>query len=164
MNLYLKEVEVSDKDEDRIKISRSNLKAVVACMKYLATKFGWSVITRNIDDPKDTGHNLLNIYTYTTSLKLENVKKQSYQYWGPNNGNDFPDVQQFHILILLQLLLTIHYSFCGFVLRWLQKWFYYRSKILSGLEPMDIKSIMDWWCCGWSWIKSIQPPRLEFQI
>ena len=25
-------------------------------------------------------------------LELEHVKKQAYQYWGPANGNDFPDV------------------------------------------------------------------------
>ena len=86
-------------------------------MKELAEKFGWYVLTSNIDDPKYSGNELVNIFTFMSSLKLEHVKKQYYQCWGPGNGNDFLDVQKFHILILLQLFLTIHYSLCGFILR-----------------------------------------------
>ena len=40
LNLCLKAVEAKEKDEDRLKISQSNLKAVVTCMKDLTAKFG----------------------------------------------------------------------------------------------------------------------------
>ena len=61
-------------------------------MKDLAAKFGWSVITRNIDDLKDPGNNLVNIFTSLSPLKREHVKKQAYQYWGPADGNYCPYV------------------------------------------------------------------------
>ena len=61
-------------------------------MKDLAEKFGWSVITSKIDDPKDPGNNLVKIFKSIILLKLEHVKKQSYQYWGQANGNDCPEV------------------------------------------------------------------------
>ena len=86
-------------------------------MKNLDAQFGWSVITINIDDPNYTGYNLVDIFTYMSSLKIEPVKKQYYQYWIPGNGNDFLDVHKFHILTLLQLLLTIHYYLLGFIFR-----------------------------------------------
>ena len=45
----------------------------------------------NIDDPKKPGNNLVNIFNSMSLLKLEHVKKQAYQYWGPANGNYCPD-------------------------------------------------------------------------
>ena len=57
-------------------------------MNNLKGKFGWSVITSKIDDPKDPGNNLVKIFTSMSSLKLEHIKKQAYQYWGPADGND----------------------------------------------------------------------------
>ena len=63
LNLYLKEVEEKEKDEDQIKIYHSNSKVVVTCMKDLIETFGWSVITSKIDDPKDPEKNLVNIFT-----------------------------------------------------------------------------------------------------
>ena len=61
-------------------------------MKDITAKFGWSVIRIKIDNPKDPGNNLVNIFTSMSLLKLEHVRKQAYHYWGPDNGNDFPDV------------------------------------------------------------------------
>ena len=40
LNLCLKAVEGKEKDEDGLKMSQSNLKAVVTCMKDLTAKFG----------------------------------------------------------------------------------------------------------------------------
>ena len=57
-------------------------------MKDLKAKFSWSIITSNIDDPKNAGNNIVNIFMPMRSLKLEHVKKQAYQYWGPGDGND----------------------------------------------------------------------------
>ena len=92
LELYMKSVKAKEKDEDRIKISQSNSKAVVTCIKDLKEKFCWSVIMSKIDNPKDPGNNLVNIFTSMSLLKLEHVRKQAYHYWGPDNGNDFPDV------------------------------------------------------------------------
>ena len=61
-------------------------------MKDLTAEFGWSIITSNIDDPKDPGINLVNIFMYTSLLKLEYANKQAYQYWGPADWNDCPDL------------------------------------------------------------------------
>ena len=61
-------------------------------MNDLTAKFGWSVIMSKIDYPTDPGNNLVNIFTSMSLLKLEHVKKQAYQYWGPANGFDFPYV------------------------------------------------------------------------
>ena len=61
-------------------------------MMDLTEKFGWFVITSKIDNPKDPGNNLVNIFTSMSLLKLEHVKKRAYQYWGPSNGHDCPDV------------------------------------------------------------------------
>ena len=61
-------------------------------MNNLKGKFGWSIITSKIDDQKDPGNNPVKIFMSMSSLKLEHVKKQAYQYWGPADGNDFPDV------------------------------------------------------------------------
>ena len=88
----MKAVEAKEKDEDRLKLSQSNSKAVVTCMEDLTAKFGWSVITSKIDGPKDPGNNLVNIFTSIISLKLDHVDKKSYQHWGPDYGNDFPDI------------------------------------------------------------------------
>ena len=77
MKLYLKAVEAKEKDEDRLKISQSNLKLVVTCMKDLTKKFGWSVITSKIDDQTDPGNNLLNICISMSLLKLKHVNKQA---------------------------------------------------------------------------------------
>ena len=51
-------------------------------MKDLAAKFGWSVIRINIDVPNYTGHNLVNIFMYKSSLKLEHVKNQDLPVLG----------------------------------------------------------------------------------
>ena len=77
LKLYLKAVEAKEKDEDRLKISQSNLKLVVICMKDLTKKFGWSVITSKIDDQTDPGNNLLNICISMSLLKLKHVNKQA---------------------------------------------------------------------------------------
>ena len=63
LKMYLKAAEEKEKDEDQLKISQSNSKAVVTCMKDLTANFGWSVITSKIDYPQDTGDNLVNIFT-----------------------------------------------------------------------------------------------------
>ena len=62
--LYMNAVEAKEKDEDRLKLSQSNSKAVVTCMKDLTAKFGWSVITSNIDNPKYPGTNLVNLHVH----------------------------------------------------------------------------------------------------
>ena len=67
-------------------------------MKDLTEKFGWSVITSKIDNTKDPGSNLVNIFMSMSLLKLEHVKKQAYQYLGPANGNDCPDVLRISII------------------------------------------------------------------
>ena len=64
MKLYPKAVEAKEKDEDRLKLSQSNSKAVVTCMKDLTAKFGWSVITSNIDNTKYPGTNLVNLHVH----------------------------------------------------------------------------------------------------
>ena len=64
MKLYMKAVEAKEKDEDQLKLSQSNSKAVVTCMKDLTEKFGWSVITINIDNPKYPGTNLVNLHVH----------------------------------------------------------------------------------------------------
>ena len=46
-------------------------------MKDLTENFGWYIIASKIDNPKDPGNNLVNIFTSMRSLKLEHVKKQS---------------------------------------------------------------------------------------
>ena len=71
---------------------------MVTCTKDLTAKFVWSVITIKIDDPKDPGNNLVNILTSMRLLKLEHIKKKSYQYWGPANGNDRPDVLMISVI------------------------------------------------------------------
>ena len=83
LNMYLKAVESKEKDEGWLKKSQSNSKAVVTSMKDLTEKFCWSVITSKIDDPKDPGNNLVNIYTSTRLLKIEHVKKKSLPLSGP---------------------------------------------------------------------------------
>ena len=82
---------------------------------------------------------------------------------------------QFHTFILLQIMLTTHSYLHRFVLRWFLRGFsakypspvsktcYYRSNIMSGLEPMDIRNRMVWIYYGWFWISLIQPPRMIFQ-
>ena len=87
LKLYLKTIEAKDKDEDRIKTIQSKLKVVVTCMKYLSEHFGWSITTSKINYPTDPGKNMVNIFTSMSSLKLEHVKKQAYQYWGLGYGN-----------------------------------------------------------------------------
>ena len=67
-------------------------------MKDLTEKFGWSVITSKIVDPTDPGYNLVIIFTSMRLLKLEHVKKQAYQYWGPANGLDCPDVLMISVI------------------------------------------------------------------
>ena len=54
LNLYLNAAESKEKDEDRLKKSQSNSKAVVTYIKDLTEKFGWSVITGKIDEKKDS--------------------------------------------------------------------------------------------------------------
>ena len=90
LKLYLKSIGAKDKDEDRIKMLQQNSKAVVTFTEDPSQKFGWSVITINIDDPKDPVHNMVNIFTSISSLKLENVNKQACRYWVPGDGNYCP--------------------------------------------------------------------------
>ena len=92
LKLYPKAAEAKEKAEDQLKLSQSNSKAVVTCMKEVTEKFGWSAITSKIDDPKEPGKNLANIFTSMSLLKLEHVRKKAYKYWAPANGNDCPDV------------------------------------------------------------------------
>ena len=92
LKLYLKAIKAKENYEYRLNISQSNSKEVVICMKDLTANFGWYVIMSKIDNTKDPRTNLVNIFTSMNLIKLDHIKKQADHYWGPANGNDFPDV------------------------------------------------------------------------
>ena len=130
-------------------------------MKDLIETFGWSAIRRNIDDPKDLGNNLINIFRSMTSLKLEHANKQTYHYWGPGDGNDRPYVLGIWDIDPAARVDDRTLLFARFCLDMMSKWIKahilkpvsktcsWRSNILSGLEPIEIRSGMDWLCFGW---------------